>query len=70
MTANAAVVAAIGSRRFPEQVACRHCSAPVRRTGYAYGQEFEHFDPDASYRDSVWTHCRLTVAAPHARALS
>lgn len=57
-------VAALGSRRFPDAEPCLHCLAPVRKTGYQYGADHEHYDPDASFRDSVWTHCRLTTATP------
>jgi hypothetical protein len=31
-------------------------------THYALGPKVEHYDPDASFNDSVWWHCRLTVA--------
>lgn len=55
-------IARLGSRTFPDLPACRHCGAPVRETNYAMGPRLEHYHPDASFRDNVWTHCRLTTA--------
>lgn len=56
------MTATLGNRHFPECVGCVHCGAPVQTTNFALGPKVEHYDPDASYRDSVWWHCRLTVA--------
>lgn len=54
--------ARIGGRSFPESAACVHCQAPIRGTRTLWGPALEHYDPDASFRDAVWTHCRLTTA--------
>lgn len=56
------VVAALGTRLFPEAPACSHCRAPVRATMTGMGRVVEHYDPDASFRDSIWRYCRVTVA--------
>lgn len=54
--------ATLGSRRFPDIPACPTCCAPVRIAHFLRGDQVEHYDPDASFRDSVWRHCRLSVA--------
>lgn len=54
--------ARLGGRIFPRTQWCLHCGAPIRTVNTSIGQQVEHYDPDASFRDSVWRHCRLTVA--------
>lgn len=53
----------LGSRYFPDVPGCAVCIAPVREVRFALGVEVEHYDPDASGRDSTWRYCRRTVAA-------
>lgn len=54
--------ATFAGRHFPDIPACEHCGAPVRIVNFALGARAMHYDPDASYRDDEWWHCRLSVA--------
>lgn len=54
--------AQVNGRLYPDLPGCEHCGAPVQTTNFALGPKVEHYDPAASYRDSVWWHCRLSVA--------
>lgn len=55
-------VATFAGRYFPDIPACEHCGAPVRIVNFALGARAMHYDPDASYRDDEWWHCRLSIA--------
>lgn len=57
-----------GGPTYPDLPGCVHCGEPVRVTRYALGEKVEHFDPRASFGDSVWWHCRTTVATMAERA--
>ncbi len=56
------IEARLGERIFPLALACTNCCAPVHKVNTGLGVQVEHYDPDASFRDSVWTHCRTAVA--------
>lgn len=50
------------------QQKCKHCKHPIKKTNYALGPEWDHYDPNSSFpsrsRGTSWKYCRTSIAEP------